>query len=188
MDDKALILACQQQDVVAQRQLYERFSPMMLGVCRRYVNRLEDAEDILVEGFVKVFKNLHSFNHQGSFEGWIRRIMVNESLMFLRKKHALKNAYEIQEHYDLQDDQNVVAELGAQDILNLLSQLPQGYRTVFNLYVIEGYKHREIAEIMGISINTSKSQLILAKRKLQQLLTTIQHPRALEHQRSSSNR
>ena len=148
----------------------------MLGVCRRYLKRLEDAEDALVEAFCKVFTNIDQYNGKGSFEGWIRRIVVNECLMALRKKYALKNAYEIQEHFDLRDDQNVVAELAAQDILQLLDELPNGYRTVFNLYVIEGYKHREIAELLDISINTSKSQLILAKKKMQQLLLDHNYP------------
>lgn len=176
MTEVEIIKACQNQDALAQRRLYEQHAPKMLGVCRRYLKRLEDAEDALVEGFCKVFANLGQYTGTGSFEGWIRRIVVNECLMALRKKHALKNAYEIQEHYDLHDDQNVVAELAAQDILQLLDQLPNGYRTVFNLYVIEGYKHREIAELLGISINTSKSQLILAKKRLQKLLLDNNYP------------
>ena len=171
-----IIKACREQDPLAQRRLYQDFAPKMLGVCRRYLKRAEDAEDALVEGFCKVFTNIDQYSGNGSFEGWIRRIVVNECLMALRKKHALKNAYEIQEHFDLKDDQNVVADLAAQDILNLLDQLPNGYRTVFNLYVIEGYKHREIADLLGISINTSKSQLILAKKRLQQLLLDNNYP------------
>lgn len=176
MTEEQLIAACQQQDPLAQRRLYETHAPKMLGVCRRYLSRIEDAEDVLVEGFCKVFQNLDQYTGKGSFEGWVRRIMVNESLMFLRKKHALRNAYEIQEHFDLRSDQNIVAELAAQDILFLLDQLPTGYRTVFNLYVLEGFKHREIAEELGISINTSKSQLILAKKRLQELLLNVNYP------------
>ncbi|MGH1435306.1 MAG: RNA polymerase sigma factor [Lewinella sp.] len=176
MTEQELISACQKQDPLAQRRLYETFSPKMLGVCRRYLSRAEDAEDVLVEGFCKVFQNLEQYTGKGSFEGWVRRIMVNESLMFLRKKHALRNAYEIKEYFDLRSDQNVVAELAAQDILYLLDQLPTGYRTVFNLYVIEGFKHREIAEELGISINTSKSQLILAKKRLQESLLNVNYP------------
>ncbi|MEM1215432.1 MAG: sigma-70 family RNA polymerase sigma factor [Bacteroidota bacterium] len=171
MTEEQLIAGCIQQRPNAQRSLYERYSPIMMAVCRRYLKRNEDAEDALVEGFCKVFKHLGQYNHQGSFEGWIRRIIVNECLMALRKKHALKNAYEIQEHFDLRTDENLSAKLAAQDILKLLDQLPNGYRTVFNLYVVEGYKHREIAELLGISINTSKSQLILAKKRMQELLT-----------------
>lgn len=182
MTEKELITRCQHNDSLAQRKLYELHAPVMLGVCRRYMKREEDAEDILVEAFCKVFKNLHQYSGNGSFEGWIRRIMVNECLMFLRKKHALKNSFEIQDHFDLRDDQNIEAELEANDIIYLLNQLPNGYRTVFNLYVLEGYKHREIAEELGISINTSKSQLILAKKRLQSLLVQIDYPGARERQ------
>ena len=157
----------------------------MLGVCRRYLSRYEDAEDVLVEGFCKVFQNIDQFSGKGSFEGWIRRIMVNEALMFLRKKHALRHAYEIQEHYDLRSDDNVVARLAADDILAILDRLPVGYRTVFNLYVLEGYKHREIAEELGISINTSKSQLILAKKRLQELLLEVDYPGVSERLKKS---
>lgn len=185
--EKQLITACQQEQPLAQRRLYELYAPKMLGVCRRYLNRPEDAEDVLVEGFCKTFRSIGQFAHNGSFEGWVRRIMVNECLMFLRKKHALKNAYEIQEHFDLRTDQNVEAELAAQDILYLLDQLPNGYRTVFNLYVLEGYKHREIAELLGISINTSKSQLILAKKRMQQLLLQMNYPGVAERLGKVSN-
>jgi RNA polymerase sigma-70 factor (ECF subfamily) len=184
--EQELIKACQQQEPLAQRRCYESYAPKMLGVCRRYLSRIEDAEDVLVEGFCKVFQNIQQFSSKGSFEGWIRRIMVNEALMFLRKKHALRNAYEIQEHYDLRSDDNVVAQLAAQDILALLDQLPIGYRTVFNLYVLEGYKHREIAEELGISINTSKSQLILAKKRLQQFLQEINYPGIEERMKKSA--
>lgn len=170
MTEQQLIAGCVQQRPSAQRALYERYAPVMMAICRRYLKRSEDAEDALVEGFCKVFKHLNQYSNNGSFEGWIRRIMVNECLMALRKKHALKNAYEIQEHFDLRTDENLNAELAAKDILKLLDQLPNGYRTVFNLYVVEGYKHREIAELLGVSINTSKSQLILAKKRMQQLL------------------
>jgi RNA polymerase sigma-70 factor (ECF subfamily) len=185
--EEKLIKGCQQQNPAAQRALYQQFSPVMMGVCRRYLIRAEDAEDVLVEAFCKVFKHLDQYQGNGSFEGWIRRIVVNECLMFLRKKHALRNAYEIQEHFDLRSDQNVTAELAAKDILQLLEQLPNGYRTVFNLYVIEGYKHREIAELLDISINTSKSQLILAKKKMQSLLIKYNYPGIQERAQNTTH-
>lgn len=186
MTEHEYIQACQQQQPLGQRIVYERYAPTMLGVCRRYLNRTEDAEDVLVESFCKVFQHIGQYTGNGSFEGWIRRIVVNECLMFLRKQHALRNAYEIQENIDLHTDQNIVSELAAQDILYLLNQLPMGYRTVFNLYVLEGYKHREIAELMDISINTSKSQLILAKKRLQELLQHVQYPGAKERARRAT--
>jgi RNA polymerase sigma-70 factor (ECF subfamily) len=175
--EQELISACLRKDRRAQQALYDRFSPTMYGVTRRYLRRTEDAEDVLIEAFIKVFRNLDSFNNQGSFEGWIRRIVVNECLMFLRKNYALKNFHEINERLDEPHPSRFDKELEAQDILGLLDELPDGYRTVFNLYVLEGYKHREIAEELGISINTSKSQLILARRRLQELLEKIGYER-----------
>lgn len=144
----------------------------MFGVCKRYVKSSEDAEDVLLESFFKVLTKIEQYSGNGSFEGWIRRIVVNEALMFLRKRNELSNAIEL-EKIDIPEKGNsIVEELQAKDIINLLQQLPNGYRTVFNLYVLEGFKHREIAEKLGISINTSKSQLILAKKRLRHLLAT----------------
>ncbi len=150
----------------------------MLGVIRRYVSRLDEAEDVLVESLFKAMDKIDSFQDQGSFEGWVRRIIVNETLMHLRKNHALKQASDIGDINPNLFSQapRASAQLEAQDILDLLDQLPIGYRTVFSLYVLEGYKHREIAELLDISINTSKSQLILAKQKLRQLLSCINYP------------
>ena len=169
MTEKALIQACRKQNRKAQQQLYDRYAPLMNGVLKRYLRSREDAEDVLVEAFFKVFTNLDRFRGDGSFEGWIRRIVVNEALMFLRKQHNFNMTLEITD-FDQPVKMNVVDDLAARDILKLLEQLPTGYRTVFNLYVVEGYKHREIAELLGISINTSKSQLILAKKRLQALI------------------
>ena len=170
MKETALIEACKKEDRRAQQMLYDRFSPMAMGVCMRYVGRREDAEDVLVEAFFKVLTNIHQFRGQGSFEGWVRRIVVNESLMFLRKRHNFNMTIELDQVKEPGTRVEVVSKLATDDILNLMNQLPTGYRTVFNLYVLEGYKHREIAEILGISINTSKSQLILAKKRMQELL------------------
>lgn len=170
MTEQELIERCRGNDRLAQKALYERFSSKMFGVCRRYVKTVENTEEVLMLAFCKVFKKIDTYSGNGSFEGWIRRVMVNESLMFLRKN------YRFNEHADITElpvkavEVSVEDELAAQDILNLLEQLPTGYRTVFNLYVIEGFKHREIAEQLGISINTSKSQLILAKKKLQKMI------------------
>ena len=169
MTEKELIAQCLRQERKAQQHLFERYSPTMMGVCRRYVGNREDAEDLMIEGFFKVMTNLEKYRGDGSFEGWIRRIMVNECLMFLRKRKLLLADVELN-NLDKAAQFSVEDDLAAQDILNLLAQLPTGYRTVFNLYVLEGYKHREIAELMGISINTSKSQLILAKKRMQDLV------------------
>ncbi len=140
----------------------------MFGVCRRYIKNEQDAEDVMINGFFKVFTKIEQFNDKGSFEGWIRRIMVNESLMFLRK-YNMNLSIEIHENQAVTEMEPDTA-IREEDILKLLDLLPIGYRTVFNLYVIEGYAHKEIAEKLGISINTSKSQLIKARKKLQQLI------------------
>lgn len=143
---------------------------MMLGVCRRYVKVSEDAEDVMVAAFYKVLSKIDHFKGNGSFEGWIRRIMINESLMHLRKNQPFKYTEEINPNLDSVEEPTIVEELSVRAILELLDELPPGYRTVFNLYVVEGYKHREIAEELGISINTSKSQLILAKNRMAELV------------------
>jgi len=173
--EQELIAQCLKNDRTAQRALYDRFSPKMFGVCKRYLKTREDAEDILLEGFTRVFNKLEQYSGAGSFEGWIRRLIINECLMFLRKRHDFKLTVEIS-NVRIPTQLNVEDELAEKDILNLLDALPTGYRTVFNLYVLEGYKHREIAEIMGISINTSKSQLILAKKRLRKLIEERQYP------------
>lgn len=170
MTESNIISACKRGDRSAQKWIYDRYSATMLGVCRRYIKSKEDAEDVMIEGFYKVLSKIDQYSGQGSFEGWMRRIMVNESLMFLRKHNKMGYAVEI-DKIDLPDESEKALEnLKVQDILNLLNELPTGYRTVFNLYVVEGYKHREIAEKLGISINTSKSQLILAKKRMKLLL------------------
>lgn len=150
--------------------LYERHAPVMLGVCRRYIHDPSEAEEVMVEGFFKVLTKLEMFNFDGSFEGWVRRIMINECLMHLRKSNPFKHVEEINPNIDLGEEPTVVDRLESEEILALLDELPPGYRTVFNLYVVEGYKHREIADELGISINTSKSQLILAKNRMEDLV------------------
>lgn len=175
MTEQELINACRQGNRRAQQLLFDQYSPTMFGTLRRYLRRREDAEDVLVEAFYKVFTNIGQFKGKGSFEGWIRRIVINEALMFLRRSYNFSLHIEI-DKVDLPWHDRIQAELEAQDILELLDTLPTGYRTVFNLYVLEGYKHREIAEILGISINTSKSQLILAKKRMQEALTRVGYP------------
>ena len=154
--EQELIAACKKQDRKAQKLLFDRYSPKMFGVCKRYIKNREDAEDVLIGGLFKVLTKIDMFSGNGSFEGWIRRIIVNESLMFLRKRHNFKMTVEVS-NIEIKTEVSAVDDLAAQDILTILDKLPTGYRTIFNLYVLEGYKHREIAEQLGISINTSKS-------------------------------
>ena len=176
MKEKELINACRKGDRKAQEVLYKRFAPKMFGVCKRYLRKYEDAEDVCIEGIAKVFQKLDMYKGKGSFEGWVRRIMVNEALMFLRKKNNFNMTVEIS-NIEIKSQVSVVDELAAEDILNLLNKLPVGYRTVFNLYALEGYKHREIAELLGISINTSKSQYRLACKRLRSMVKGIGYER-----------
>ena len=164
-----LVAACQRGEARAQRQLYERLAGLMLTVCRRYLKRREDAEEALLVGFAKMFAALPGYRFEGSFEGWVRRIMVNEALMQLRQRETLTVSFE-----DFVQPENLATtaatadtQLQAEDLLALLATLPAGYRTVFNLYALEGYGHQEIAELLGISEGTSKSQLSKARAMLQ---------------------
>lgn len=164
-----IVQKCKEHDPVAQKHLYDRYSGLFYSICLRYLKNTMDAEDALVESFYKIFNKLDQFNDEGSFEGWMKRIVVNECLMKIRKSKNLNLHVDIEDAYSLGEDESVITDLNYQDLLKLIDALPVGYKTVFNLYVIEGYKHREIAEILDISINTSKSQLILAKKKLREL-------------------
>lgn len=150
----------------AQQQLFEQHSPKMLGVCRQYVKDLHHAEDLLLKGFLKVFTNLHKFKHEGSFEGWIRKIMINTCLTYLRKKNLVDVS---DEDYVFNDAATESLEnTSLEDIQKLIDKLPEGYKMVFNLFAIEGYKHSEIAIQLGISESTSKSQLFKARKLLQE--------------------
>lgn len=163
---KSLIKKAIDNNREAQQQLFEQFSPKMLGVCRQYVKDLHHAEDLMLQGFLKVFKNLHRFKHQGSFEGWIRRIMVNTCISYLRKKNRIDL---FDEEYIFNDAATESLEnTSEEDIQKLIDQLPEGYKMVFNLFAIEGYKHSEIAKKLGISESTSKSQLFKARKVLQE--------------------
>jgi len=144
--------------------IYRSLSPLLYGICLRYASCREDAQDILQESFIKIFSNLARFRHEGSFEGWARRITVNTALEFLRKKsHYFE---EIEKGRGITSKDFIEDNLQAAELLKLLNQMPQGYKTVFNLYVIEGFSHAEISEMLGISEGTSKSQLSRAKEWL----------------------
>ena len=160
---------CKRQDRKAQKALYEKYSPLFYAICMRYVKNRTEAEDLMVESFYKIFSKIDSYKGQGSFEGWMKRIVINESLMHIRKHKNLSLHVEIEKAYDLKEESTIISDINYKEVLGLLDDLAPGYRTIFNLYIIEGYKHREIAELLGISINTSKSQLILAKKKLREL-------------------
>lgn len=172
--EQKLIKGCTKGNAKYQRLLFEQYASKMLGVCARYFNSIEEAEDALQDGFVKVFSNIKNYKAEGSFEGWIRRIMVNTSLNLHRNN--LKHYY----HADVAEKESRIADtkldydyLEVEDLLGIIRSLPEGYRLVFNLYEIEGFSHKEIAEQLGISVNTSKSQLLKARRKLKAQIDKI---------------
>ena len=165
--EEQMIAGCIRGERKFQELLYETFSSKMFSVCLRYANEYAGAEDLLQDGFVKVFKNIEKFRCEGSFEGWIRRIFVNNSIEYFRKK---ANMYVVQETealtYEYYDD-NAVQKLMKDDLMKIIQSLSVGYRTIFNLYVIEGYSHKEIGEMLNITEGTSKSQLARARYLLQ---------------------
>ena len=156
-----------------QQELYDRFASKMYGVCLRYASNSEEAEDILQEGFIKIFNKINSYRGEGSFEGWIRRIFVNTAIEHFRKKTYLQPITETEENTVEGKYLSVLDNLAEKDIVQLIQQLSPGYRTVFNMYVVEGYTHKQIAELLGISEGTSKSQLSRAKLILQDLVRTF---------------
>ena len=172
ISDSDLIRGCMESDRRMQEELYRRFSPRMYAVCLRYAGNAEEAEDILQEGFIKVFRKLDSFRNEGSFEGWRRRIFVNTAIEDFRRKKYLLPVTEKEENTIEGKYTSVLDEMGAKDIMALVQELSPGYRTVFNMYVVEGYTHKEIADQLGISEGTSKSQLSRAKVILQDMVRT----------------
>ena len=166
-----LIRGCIEGDRRMQELLYQHFSPKMYAVCLRYAGNSEDAQDILQDGFVKVFRNLERYRGDGSFEGWVRRIFVNTAIEHYRKQLNLHQIPDIEDKLIEDKDLSALDNLALKDLVKLIQELSPGYRTVFNLYAVEGYTHKEIAELLGISEGTSKAQLARAKAILQNLIT-----------------
>ena len=171
--EELLVDQLKKNDALAQKELYQQSSKKMLSVCRSYIEDMHYAEDCMINGFCKVFNHIQKFESKGSFEGWIRRIMVNESISFIR---AQKNVSFLEdEYYKEEGFNNIESNLSVDDIQNLIDNLPEGYKMVFNLYAIEGYKHKEIAEMLGINEGTSKSQLSHARKMLQELVIKMKN-------------
>ena len=171
MNEQSLIERCLRKDNNAQRELYERYSPKMLAVCHRYAVNREDAEDMLQEGFVKVFMQIGSYEGRGSFEGWVRRIMVHTCINQLKKHKKFQENLDIVHAHGMPTrSESIPSIVQAKQITECIRLLPVGYRTVLNLYAIEGYSHREIAEILDIEESTSRSQYTRAKNLLETLL------------------
>lgn len=164
MDQKQLVKDCIKKKSQAQQELYQHFAPLMLGVCYRYTKSIHDAEDVLQEGFVKVFTHIESYKNSGELGAWIRRIMVNTALNYLKKnkKYRSEMAFAEMPLHPVSND-NPAINLDAKQLAELIRQLPTGFQTIFNLYAIEGYTHVEIGEMLGISDGTSKSQYARAR-------------------------
>ena len=167
-EDLQLASLCAKGDKAAQKRLYDKLAPKMFAVCLRYMGDRETAADILQDGFVTLFSKIESYSGEGSFEGWARKIFVNTALMSLRKNDVLKQSEDIEVAWGVSSpDASAVQNVSYQELLKLIAKLPTGFRTVFNMYVVEGYSHKEIGEALGISENTSRSQLMRARTMLQ---------------------
>ena len=174
--DHKLIDSCIKGDRAAQRVLYDRLAPRMFPLCIRYVCDRSLAEDVLQDGFVTLFTRLQDFKGDGSFEGWARKIFVTTALMSLRKKDALKMSEDLELARNLKaENSSQLQNLGYKDLMAMITELPPGFRTVFNMYAIEGYSHKEIGEILGISETTSRTQLSRARTWLQNKLKEIEN-------------
>ncbi len=172
-EEKEIIQLAIENNRTAQQKIYTKFSSKMLSVCRQYIKDIHQAEDIMITAFMKVFVNLKNFQHNGSFEGWIRRIMVNECISHIRVQK--KVAFLDEEDYSEDSFNNIESQFSVDDIQFLIDSLPDGYKMIFNLYAIEGYKHQEIASMLGINEGTSKSQLSHARKILKEHITKLKN-------------
>ena len=173
-DEKLVVKGCLSGDIRSQKLLYERYKTAMFVHCQRYGADRSEAEDMLQEGFLKVFRELHQYDiERGMLGGWIRRVIINEALQVIRKKKI--NFVEMtSSHEDASSDDDAISQLGLKELLGFIQQLPTGYRTVFNMYVVDDMPHNEIAETLQITVSTSKSQLFKAKQMLQKMVTNSQ--------------
>lgn len=170
MEESMLIQLCIKQDHTAQEFLYKKYAPRFLALILRYIPRRDDAEDVLVEAIFKIFTKLDTFKKEGSFEGWMKRLVINDCLMFLRKNKMITVGIDTLNEVNLDIDDSYFIEKDLDAIKSVIDSLPSGYKIIFNLYVVEGFKHKEIAQLLGISVNTSKSQLIHAKKSIRKQL------------------
>jgi RNA polymerase sigma factor (sigma-70 family) len=171
MTEEAILQGCLKNESAAQRELYNRYSPKMLAVCYRFAHNREDAEDMLQEGFIKVFSQMHTFQSKGAFEGWIRRIIVHTCINNLKKNKRFNESLDIVHAHGIQvREESVPSIVQAKQIVECIRILPIGYRTVLNLYAIEGYSHKEISDMLDIEESTSRSQYTRAKQMLEDIL------------------
>src|SRR5687768_5284639 len=171
MTEEAILHGCLKNNATAQRELYNRYSPKMLAVCYRFAHNREDAEDMLQEGFIKVFSQIHTFENRGALEGWIRRIIVHTCINILKKNKKFNESVELIHANTVQGREDAIPSIiQAKQVIECIRLLPIGYRTVLNLYAIEGFSHREIGEILDIEESTSRSQYTRAKAMLEDIL------------------
>ncbi|HTJ10909.1 MAG TPA: sigma-70 family RNA polymerase sigma factor [Dinghuibacter sp.] len=171
MTEEVLLQGCLHKDAAAQQEFYNRYSPKMLSVCYRFAKNREDAEDMLQEGFIRIFSQIHQFQHKGALEGWIRKIIVHTCINLLKKNKKFSENVDIQyaQHLSVREEA-VPAVIQAKQVIECIRMLPIGYRTVLNLFAIEGYNHKEIAEMLDIEESTSRSQYTRAKAMLEDIL------------------
>ncbi|TDX00100.1 RNA polymerase sigma factor [Dinghuibacter silviterrae] len=171
MTEDVLLQGCLHKDAAAQQEFYNRYSPKMLSVCYRFAKNREDAEDMLQEGFIRIFSQIHQFQHKGALEGWIRKIIVHTCINLLKKNKKFSENVDIQyaQHLSVREEA-VPAVIQAKQVIECIRMLPIGYRTVLNLFAIEGYNHKEIAEMLDIEESTSRSQYTRAKAMLEDIL------------------
>ena len=171
MTEQAIIAGCLHNDAASQRELFNRYSPKMLSVCYRFAQNREDAEDMLQEGFIKVFTQMHTFQNKGSFEGWVRRIIVHTSINFLKKYKKFTESLDLTSAENLEvKEESIASIMQSKQVVECIRQLPIGYKTVLNLFAIEGYSHREISILLDIEESTSRSQYTRAKNMLSNIL------------------
>src|SRR6186713_3316648 len=171
MTEEALLKGCLNNEAAAQRELYNKYSSKMLSVCYRYAHNREDAEDMLQEGFIKVFLQVHTFENRGAFEGWIRRIIVHTCINILKKNKKFNDSVDIIHATGVQvREESIPSIVQAKQIVECIRLLPIGYRTVLNLYAIEGFSHKEIADMLDIEESTSRSQYTRARQMLEDIL------------------
>lgn len=176
MSEDELIEKCIANDRSAQKMLYDMYAPIMLGICIRYVYERSEAEDILQEGFLKVFNNIKEFGRRGSFEGWMKRIFINTAITHYHKNTKHNKYHYVVENFNIKDKSSTMygdSEFTKDELLEVIQSLPSGYKMVFNLFAVEGYKHKEIAKMLKIDINTSKSQYSRAKSIIRKKLSDI---------------
>jgi RNA polymerase sigma factor, sigma-70 family len=173
MNEKQLIEGCLNGNRRSQEELYNLYSRKMMGLCMRYVSNRETAHDLLQDGFVKVFTSMHLYSNLGPFEAWMRMIFVNMAIEYIRKKDILRDTIDLENIQELTEEETAVSRLSAETIMEYVQQLPSGFRTIFNLYAIEGYSHKEIGNKLNISEGTSRSQYARARQWLQKRIEYV---------------